>query len=328
MSGMNRRQFVHAGGATLANAALSLQTAVASDPTQMRWANLAPGFTILLTEYIRNRRLDVKHGLKLAEPISYTSLVSFLGDFVAGNYDLCISSWEIFAARHTTGVPIKLVCTITTADMIKIVAKKGGPKDLAQLKDKVLAAPQSTGTYRMAIAVAREYLGIEVERTATIQNINNPAATVALLRAGSADAALTWEPNVAAGLAADPDLQEIFTVGEIYRSKTGRSLPYFGVAVRDEVLKRDPDAGRRVESLFRETVAEISNDVRGAVAIIGDRTGFPAPVMMRAIETGGLKFVFGSMRDDVARSDVITAAEFFHKNGVLAKVPDRSFFIS
>src|SRR3974377_236716 len=143
-----------------------------------RCASLPPGFPVLLTEYIRYHELDEKHGFKFAEPTVYTSVPTYYGDFDAGNYDVCIGSWDSFAVRYAGGGPIKLLCAVTTAEMISILARKDGPKNVAGLKGKVLAAPQSTGTYRMTKAVVKDFLGFDLEAAATVQNVTNPAAAV------------------------------------------------------------------------------------------------------------------------------------------------------
>lgn len=325
---LNRRRVLQGGAAALTGAfasGLGLRSAAAA-ATDVRWASLTPGFTVLMTEYIRHHKLDEKNGFKLADPVVYTSVPTYYGDFVAGNYDVCIGSWDTFSVRYSGGVPMKLVCTVTTGDMVSIVAKKSGPKTITELKGKVLAAPQSTGTYRMARAVAKEYQGIDLETATTVQNVTNPAASVALLRAGSADAALTWEPNVSAGIAADPDLQVIFNAGEVYRAKTGLPLPYFSVAVRDELIKRDPQMTKRISGVFKDCVDGIMGDVPAAVAVVGERTGFAPAVLQGAISSGRLKFVFASMASVDERKNVKAAADFFTRNELLPKPPDDGFF--
>jgi NitT/TauT family transport system substrate-binding protein len=159
-----------------------------------------------------------------------------------------------------------------------------------------------------------------------VQNVTNPAASIALLRAGSADAALTWEPNVSAGIAADPDLQVIFNAGEVYKTKTGLPLPYFSVAVRDELIKRDPQMTGRVAGAFKDCVDGIMGNVAEAVAVVGQRTGFAPAVLQDAIGSGRLKFVFASMASADERKNVRTAGEFFTRNELLPKPPDDGFF--
>jgi NitT/TauT family transport system substrate-binding protein len=327
---VSRRRLLKAGMAAAASAAvgpvlLAPAGARAADP--IRWASLTPGFTMLVTEYIRHHRMDEKNGFTLAPPIEYTSVPTYYGDFVAGNYDVCIGSWDTFATRYLGQVPIRLLCTFTTAEMICILSPQGGVKDIQGLKGKVLAAPQSTGTYRIMQAVLREFHKVEIEALARVQNVTNPAASVSLLRARSADAALTWEPNVTNGMADDKDLRVIANAGTVYRERTGAELPYFGVAVRQDLLARDAGMAARLNAVFQQCVDGIMSNVPEAVKIVGDRTGFAPTVLQEAITSGRLRFVFNSAADPDFRRTMTMAAEFFARNSLLPKIPDSGFYV-
>jgi NitT/TauT family transport system substrate-binding protein len=323
-----RRRFLQSGIAAGAFAAAmpfpGISRALANEP--VKWASLQPGFTVLVTEFIRHHKLDRKNGFTLADPTVYTSVPTYYGDFVAGSYDVCIGSWDTFATRYLGGVPIKYLCSISTAQMINILAPKTGAKDLVSLKGKTLAAPQSTGTYRIVRAVASEFLNIDIEKEMTVQNVTNPAASVALLRAGSADAALSWEPNITKGIVEDPRLGVIFNAGEVYKGKMGADLPYFGVAVRNSLLEKDPKAGTRIDAVFRDCINGILGDVKAAVAIVGERTGFDPKVLEDAIASRRLHFHFASMSDAKERKTMTDASQFFAKNKLLPKSVDDGFY--
>ncbi len=298
--------------------------AYASEP--VRWASLTPGFTVLVTEYIRYHKLDVKNGFTLAEPINYTSVPTYYGDFVAGNYDVCIGSWDTFAARYLSRVPIKLLCNISTAQMINIMAPKDGAKTVADLRGKTLAAPQSTGTYRMVRAVVQDVLNVDIEKDMRVQNVTNPATSVTLLRAGSVEGALSWEPNITNVMKDAPNLHVIFNAGDVYKSKYKQDLPYFGVGITDSLLKKDPKIGERLDGVFRDCIDGILADVPGAVKVVGERTGFAPDVLQEAISSRRLSFKFSSMRDEAGRQSVTTAAKFLVAHKLLPSVPDKDFF--
>ena len=231
MAKFTRRGFVAASGVASLLAMPGIRRALAAEPKALRWASLQPGFTVLPVQYILANKLGRKNGLSLPDPAPYTAVSTYYNDFVAGNYDVCIGSWDTFAARYQAGVPIKYLCTITDANMIAMLAPKSGVSDVAQLKGKTVAALQSTGTYRMVRALIKEANGIDIEKDATIQNVDNPAASVTLVMADRADAALSWEPNITMGLVKKPDLRVIFKAGDAYHKiAQGGDLPYFGVA--------------------------------------------------------------------------------------------------
>lgn len=324
---LNRRTLLQAGSAALGSVALGGAVPSLAQGKSVRWASLAPGFTVLITEYIRHHALDQANGFSLGAPTEYTSVPTYYSDFDVGNYDVCIGSWDTFAVRYLRGVPCKYLCTITTANMINMLTTAdSGMKDVKDLAGKVIVAPQSTGTYRMSRAVIKEFNGLDIEKDATIQNVVNPAASVSVLRAGSADAGLTWEPNVTNGLTQDGRLQVLYNVGESYAKATGSKLPYFGIAVRNEVLEADPEIGARISKTFSDCIAGILGDVNSAVKIVGERTGFSPDVLLEAISSGRLSFDYASMAEESQRQVVLDAAKFCVRNELLPSVPDAGFF--
>lgn len=170
---------------------------------------------------------------------------------------------------------LQYVCSVTTGNMINIVTQGKGPSAVQDLKGKTLAAPQSTGTYRMMRAVVKELAGIDLESYAVVQNVDNPAASVTLVMANRADAGLTWEPNVSVGLKRVPDMRVLYNAGEEYRRKVGLDLPYFGVAVRKEAIARDATLIARLNKAFAQCIDGITSKTDEAVTIAGANSGIP-----------------------------------------------------
>lgn len=319
-----RRSFLKA--ATAAGAALTLPRFGLAQDQQLRWANLSPGFTILMTEYIIAKGLAKKHGLNLAKPANYTSVPTYYSDFVAGNLDVCIGSWDTFAARYLAGVPLQFVCTITTAKMIGIVVPGNGAKSIKELTGKILAAPQSTGTYRMTRAVIQELNGIDIESAMKVQNVDNPAAAITLVMANRADAGLTWEPNITTGLARVPDMRVLYDVGREYLNKFGYELPYFGVAIRKEAAERDPGLAGKVDKMFADCITGILANVDDAVKVAGGGSGIPPQILKTAITSGRLDFKHVSAADKTGQKTMKTASEFLIRNKLLPRPLDDGFF--
>ena len=328
MARPTRRHIVAGAGPLLAGLRVAIDPAFAQALVPLRWAALTPGFTVLPVQYVLANKLGGKHGIKLDDPTAYTAVSTYYNDFVAGNYDVCIGSWDTFASRYLAGVPIRYLCTITTAEMIAVLAPKGGITELPQIKGKVFAGLQSTGTYRMFKALVREVYGFDIEKDATVQSVDNPAATVTLLMADRADAALSWEPNVTAGLVRKPDLRVIFNVGEAYRKLAGRALPYFGVAIRKEIADRNPGIAAKLASVFRDALTGINADPAKAVDLFGSKTGIPSETFKQSLESGRLRFDFQPMGDSDGRENIQKGSEFLARNGLLPKPVDSGFYAS
>ena len=322
---LTRRDFVRASAATGALTLLG-RSATAETPIPVRWASLQPGFTVLPVQYILANKLGQKNGIELPDPSPYTAVSTYYNDFIAGNYDVCIGSWDTFASRYLAGVPIKYLCSITDASMIALLAPKSGVADVGALKGKTVAALQSTGTYRMVKALIKEANGFDLEKEATVQNVDNPAASVTMVMADRADAGLSWEPNITTGLQKRPDLRVIFNAGETYEKLTKRTLPYFGVGVRKELLDKYPGIATRLDTIFSECLSGINADPAKAVDLFGSRTGIAPEVMKEAMGSKRLAFTYRPMDDSAARINVIKASEFLARNGLLPKAVDDNFF--
>lgn len=329
--GVSRRDFLRGTAASAAMGAaaggLGLHMPMArAAGIQASWANLSPGFTILVTEYMAAKKLDEKNGLSLGKPTNYTSVSTYYQDFVAGSFDICIGTWDTFAARYLAGVPIQLVCTITTGDMINILAQANGAGSVAQLAGKTVSALQSSGTYRMTKALIKEFHGIDLEKTSTVQNVDNPAAAVTLVMANRADAALSWEPNISSALKRVPTLKVIYNAGVEYRAKTGLDLPFFAVAIRKDLAAKHPGIAQKLDSTFADCLSGITGNVDEAVSIGGTATGVPADVLKLAISSKRLLFKHGSMKDAAARNSILSAADLLQRNGLLPRKLDDAFF--
>ena len=324
---ITRRDFLAASAASSFSLSTSLREAFAAADLPVRWASLQPGFTVLPVQYILANNLGRKNGLILPDPAPYTAVSTYYNDFVAGNYDVCIGSWDTFAARYQAGVPIKYLCSITDANMIALLAPRTGVSDVAALKGKTIAALQSTGTYRMVRALIKEAFGFDMEKDATIQNVDNPAASVTLLMADRADAALSWEPNITTGLMKKPDLRVIMKAGDVYKKLTGgQELPYFGVAIRKELADANPGIAAKVGKVFEDCLAGINADTTRTIDLFGSKTGVPAETLKEAMGSKRLTFEYRPMSDDASRASVVQASAFLARNGLLTKPVDEKFF--
>ena len=323
---LNKRDLMKATlGAAAAVGMPSRLLAEAGSPA--RWAYLRPGFTVLIAQYIKAKGLIKKNDANMASPTEYTAVSTYYNDFTAGNSDVCIGSWDVFAARYQAGVPIKLLCTITTGDMISIITGEKSVKTVKDLRGKTMAALQSTGTFRMVSALLKETYGLQLGKDVAIQGVDNPAAAVTLVMANRSDAGLSWEPNISMALHKKPDLRVIFNAGQVYREQTKHNLPYFAVAVRADLAKKNPDQVKRIRKTFADCINGINEHTEDAVKIAGAGTGYPPEVMTDAIRSHRLRFRFGSMADEAERATIKKAGEFMVRNGLLKKQVDEGFFV-
>lgn len=298
----------------------------AADPYRVRYAALSTGFSIIIDEYMSAKRFDLKHGLNMSSINTYVSVGSYLNDFAAGTFDLAVAGWDTTAELRHRGVPVQLVSTLVTADMIILLGNKDSPNSIPEMKGKTIAAVMASGTYQLAKVLIRALYGLELEKDITVQNVPNPAQAVTMLMANNTPAALAWEPNVSIGMARDKSIKPIFNFGEGYRQKTGEELPYFGIAVRKDVLKDDVAA--RIAASISECVASIKANPHEALDLAAAKLKVEPATLYTAYDSKRLRFLGGSMNKPADRKIVSDAAEFFKKNGGAWAALTDDYFIS
>jgi NitT/TauT family transport system substrate-binding protein len=321
---MHRRRFLTTGAALGLSATMS-RPARAHELTAT-WATATPGFSVVLMDYIRSRKLDEKHGLRMPEPRLYTSITSLVNDFVAGSFELLTGSWDGTLAQYNAGVPVQHLGSFTTAAMIGVVVKGDALSSVSNLRGKTVAAPIQFGPYRMTRALIRELHGFDLEKEATVQNSDSPATSVTLVMAGRADAAFAWEPMISGGMLQERDLKLIFNLGEAYKAHTGQDLQFFNVGLRKSLMDRSPGIAQRLDAMFADCVNGIENEFDQVVEEFGKRSLYPESTLRAARSSGRLYLRYASSSDASAKNGVQEASTFLARNGIVTKPADPGFF--
>ncbi|MGD0024334.1 MAG: ABC transporter substrate-binding protein [Xanthobacteraceae bacterium] len=291
-------------------------------------ATLATGLGVILDVVMEANRFDLKHGVDLNPTPPYTSLSTYYSDLVTGNVDIGIGTWDTFATRYLAGVPIKFVCAITTAHLVNIVADADGPRTVKDLVGKTLAAPLSSGTYRLTKLVLRDFHGIELEKDVTVQNVDNPSGAPTLVMAHRADAGLSWEPTISVALVRMNSLRVIYNLGEDYKAKTGLEMPFFGFAIGRASLDKYPGIAAKITAAYRDCIATIVSEPSQAIALAAPKMQVPPEALKLGFESGRFSFQFLSMADEAGRKPVQAAGDYLAKNGVLPRQLDPGFYAS
>ncbi len=321
-----RREFVQTIAAAAAGLTLPC-TLHADDLPKLTWATFTPGFVPAFMKCTLAKGFDRKNGVALAPPIPYSSLTSYYGDFVAGAFDMCFGSWETFAVRSFAGVPMKYLCGINPGNLLNIVTASDKITSIADLRGKTLAAPTSSGTFRLMKSLVRAFYGVDLEKETSIQTVDHPLGGVTLVLADRADAAMTWEPSVAIGMSKDPKLRVLLNIGEAYQAHEGTVMPFLGLAIRQDALDRHPGIAERLYKTFADSATAMEADPQTAYAVAEKETRLPASVLLKATQSGRLKYRFESMADPKARRAIVRSSEILVTQKDLPKPLDESFFV-
>ena len=321
---LSRREFTQGLGATLALPATSVW---AEDIPRLTWATFTPGFVPAFMDYVLAKGFDRANGVILEPPMPYSSLTSYYGDFVAGAFDICFGSWDTFAVRSFAGVPMRYLCGINPGDLLNIVTLSDSIRSVEDLRGKTLAAPTSSGTFRLMKSLVHSFHGVDLEKETSIQTVDHPLGGVTLVLADRADAAMTWEPSVAIGVSKNAKLRVLLNIGEAYRKHEGVEMPFLGLAIRQQALDRYPGVATSLFKTFAAAVDGINREPDAAYRVSEKATGLPASTLIAATQSGRLKYAFAAMSDPASRRAVIRSSEILAAEKDLPKPVTDNFFV-
>jgi NitT/TauT family transport system substrate-binding protein len=324
---LGRRDFLRAAsvltGGLLASGAP--RPALGADPITVTSALLAIGIAPIFTGYMTAKGFDREQGIQVVNEQTYVDPGTYYADFVAGRHDFAIGSWDTFAARYLQGVPIRLLTTVTTADLVGILVRPDGPKTVAELRGKQLAAPKATGTYRLSSLLLKRFHNLALESDVPVLNVPNPTAGVTYVLADRADAALAWEPSLSLGLTKRPDARILYSLGEDYRDHTKDTLYFFAFAAQKAFLEKNPGVDQRLVTAFRRTAEALTRNVDEAVTLAAKTMKIDEEAIRLAFKSKRIVLTIeppvGATREALRRQ-----ADFLTENGVFPRKIDDAFF--
>ena len=166
----------------------------------LKTATLAGGWSNLQNQVLFKNKFDEKHDLKFDSFRVYNRLGTYYADMLKGNFQIGVGTWDSFAKMHMKGAPMQIIGIVSTGTLAGMFARKDGPNSLEELKGKTVAAMQVSGTFKMAKTWAKVFGKIDFDKDVRIQNAPNPPATINIVAADRADAAIAWEHSLSVGL--------------------------------------------------------------------------------------------------------------------------------
>ena len=307
-------------------AALAALPARAQAPARLRTASLRTGISVIISEYLANHRVDHTHGIDLDFADSYPSLANYYNDFINGTLEVAIGSWDVFADMAHRGVPVRMLCTVSTARLVSLLSDDPAVTDTPQLAGRTIAATQSAGSTRMTAAVIADRYKLRFGKEIDIQNAAGPGQAITLLLAGSVAGALSWEPDVSIGITQKPALHPVFNLGDSYHAQTGDTLPYFGYAIRAEALARAPGIAAGLNATFADICHGIMADQPAAIAAAAPKMRVPPAAVRAAFDSGRLSFDYLDMTAPTGQAILRKAGTYMHAHGAMEADIGDNFF--
>ena len=285
---MHRRAFVTSITATACVAALWAAPAASQEPIKLKIARLAfPSLTTLMVDVVKDQGLDKKHGLDL-EPQSFGAVSAYYAALATGEVDMLPAGPHVLQKMRLEGVPIRAVLTYARLNALAVITGDPAIKTIADLRGKSIAADMGSSEYQILALYGRSQ-GVVFGKDVTVVQAGPPLARTQL-QAKRVDAAMTWEPSATLTLRDNPEYRTILTGDTAWKQIARADGWELILAVREDFLKRSPQAVPRLQKMFQDGAQFMKTSVDAADRIVAASVKLPPGVLKEAVTSGRLVY--------------------------------------
>ena len=258
------------------------------EPIKVKIARLAfPSLTTLMVDVVKDQGLDRKNGIDL-EPHSYGAVSAYYAALATGEVDMTPTGPHVLQKMRNEGVPIKAVLTYARLNALAVIAADPAVKTIADLKGKSIAADMGSSEYQILALYGRAQ-GIVFGKDVTVVQAGPPLARTQL-QARRVEAAMTWEPSATLTLRDNPQYRTILTGDVAWKSIAKADGWELVLAVREDFLKRSPDAVPRLLKMFQDGQRFVKTNLDEADCIVVGSVKLPPGVLKDAVASGRLVY--------------------------------------
>jgi ABC-type nitrate/sulfonate/bicarbonate transport system substrate-binding protein len=286
---MSRRAFVtSAVMAAWAVAVAVVPPATSQEPIKVKIARLAfPSLTTLMVDVVKDQGLDKKHGIEL-EPQSFGAVSAYYAAVATGEVDMLPAGPHVLQKMRLEGVPIRAALTFARLNALAVITGDPAIKTVADLKGKSIAADMGSSEYQILALYGRSQ-GVVFGKDVTVVQAGPPLARTQL-QARRVDAAMTWEPSATLTLRDNPQYRTILTGDTAWKEIAKNDGWELILAVREDFLKRSPDAVPRLLRMFQDGARSIKTNPEAADRVVANTVKLPPGVLKEAVASGRLVY--------------------------------------
>jgi ABC-type nitrate/sulfonate/bicarbonate transport system substrate-binding protein len=286
---MTRRTLVTSAITAACAAALALAPAVESqEPIRVKIARLAfPSLTTLMVDVLKDQGLDRKHGIDL-QPQSFGAVSAYYAALATGEVDMLPAGPHVLQKMRLEGVPITATLTYARLNALAVITGDPAVKTITDLKGKSIAADMGSSEYQILALYGRSQ-GVIFGKDVTVVQAGPPLARTQL-QAKRVDAAMTWEPSATLTLRDNPQYRTILTGDTAWKQVAKNDGWELILAVREDFLKRSPEAVPRLLRMLQNGARFIKNDADTADRIVAASVKLPPGVLKEAVASGRLVY--------------------------------------
>jgi len=286
---MTRRTFVTSAIIAACAAALAVAPfAESQEPIRVKIARLAfPSLTTLMVDVVKDQGLDRKHGIDL-QPQSFGAVSAYYAALATGEVDMLPAGPHVLQKMRLEGVPIAATLTYARLNALAVITGDPAVKTITDLKGKSIAADMGSSEYQILALYGRSQ-GVIFGKDVTVVQAGPPLARTQL-QARRVAAAMTWEPSATLTLRDNPQYRTILTGDTAWKQVAKHDGWELILAVREDFLKRSPEAVSRLLRMFQDGARFIKNDADAADRIVAASVKLPPGVLKEAVASGRLVY--------------------------------------
>jgi len=286
---MTRRTFVTSAIIAACAAALALAPAAESqEPIRVKIARLAfPSLTTLMVDVVKDQGLDRKHGIDL-QPQSFGAVSAYYAALATGEVDMLPAGPHVLQKMRLEGVPIAATLTYARLNALAVITGDPAVKTITDLKGKSIAADMGSSEYQILALYGRSQ-GVIFGKDVTVVQAGPPLARTQL-QARRVAAAMTWEPSATLTLRDNPQYRTILTGDTAWKQVAKHDGWELILAVREDFLKRSPEAVPRLLRMLQDGARFIKSDADAADRIVAASVKLPPGVLKEAVASGRLVY--------------------------------------
>jgi ABC-type nitrate/sulfonate/bicarbonate transport system substrate-binding protein len=258
------------------------------EPIKVKFGRLAfPSLSTLMIDIVKDQGLDRKHGLDV-QPVTLGAISAYYAAVATGEVDMLPAGPHVLQKMRLEGVPITVALTYARLNALTVITGDPAIKTIADLKGRTIAADMGSSEYQILALYGRSQ-GVVFGKDVTVVQAGPPLARTQL-QAKRVDAAMTWEPAATLTLRDNPQYRTIFAGDTAWKAIAKADGWELVVAMREDFLKRSPDAVGRLLRMFQDGQRFIKTNLDDADRIVAASIKLPPGIMKEAVASGRLVY--------------------------------------
>lgn len=250
----------------------------------------------------------------------FDSPQSFYGAHATGEIEVAYGTPDGLAAQAAAGAPIRIISTLSDMSGVIVANEDFEWTDPTSLEGHRFAALEASGTYLTMKNFIEENYDISFEEDVEVVTANSLPGGPTQVAAGTADAAMSWEPAATVAVLSNPGLEIVYQLGPDYEEKVGETLWHFVLTAREDSSLSDDQLDCFVEMMAEATNFLMENPAEADRIAV--ENGLIEGAYLQALESDRLNYIVEEPTDQIVGEMQRALARSGAEEGLGGEIPD------